>query len=418
MLAATFGRLGIVNGMQVVVYDQDAGLHASRMWWSLKYLGHAEVALLDGGWAKWIAEGRPTASGRESRPATMFTPAVRPEMRVNIEDVQRRMTDARTLLVDARGPERFEGKSETIDKVAGHIPGARNHFYKWNLDDDGTMRSADELRARYNALLDGRAPGDVVMYCGSGVSACHNLLAMEHAGLTGTAAVPRIVVGMVCGSDPAGGNRAGQNQGKRLKAKGKRKSRDRLAPTTHDPRPTTRLTTTTNVHGDVSGNAGSQSVWSTLKEAVRGSHLDYTEAPIGRAVILLAVPMVLEMLMESVFAVADIFFVGRLGADAVATVGLTESLMFVVYALAIGVAIGAAATVARRIGEKDPDRAAAAAVQAIILGGVVAVVLGTIGAMFGPQLIRAMGASDAVIATDPRFRASCSAAAARSRCSS
>jgi putative MATE family efflux protein len=150
-------------------------------------------------------------------------------------------------------------------------------------------------------------------------------------------------------------------------------------------------------------SAPAQSVWSTLKEAVRGSHLDYTEAPIGRAVILLAVPMVLEMLMESVFAVADIFFVGRLGADAVATVGLTESLMFVVYALAIGVAIGASATVARRIGEKDPDRAATAAVQAIILGGAVAVILGTIGAVFGPQLIRAMGASDAVLATGSTF---------------
>ena len=185
-LAAVFSRLGIANGVQVVVYDQDAGLHASRLWWSLKYLGHAEVALLDGGWAKWIAEGRPTAAGRETRPAAIFTPAVRPEMRVNIEDVQRRMTDARTLLVDARGAERFEGKSETIDKVAGHIPGAQNHFYKSNLAEDGTMRRPDELRARFDALLGGRKPEDVVMYCGSGVSACHNLLAMEHAGLTGT----------------------------------------------------------------------------------------------------------------------------------------------------------------------------------------------------------------------------------------
>jgi thiosulfate/3-mercaptopyruvate sulfurtransferase len=186
VLAATFGRLGIANGAQVVVYDQDTGLYASRLWWSLKYLGHTGVALLDGGWAKWIAEGRPTASGLESRPATVFTPAARPEMRVNVEDVQRRTADARTLLVDARGPERFEGKSETIDKVAGHIPGARNHFYKWNLGDDGLMRAPAELRASYDALLDGRAPGEMVMYCGSGVSACHNLLAMEHAGLTGT----------------------------------------------------------------------------------------------------------------------------------------------------------------------------------------------------------------------------------------
>jgi len=185
-LAATFGRLGISNGAQVVVYDQDTGLYASRLWWSLKYLGHTEVALLDGGWAKWIAEGRPTASGLESRAATVFSPAVRPEMQMNVEDVQRRTADARTLLVDARGPERFEGKSETIDKVAGHIPGARNHFYKWNLGDDGLMRAPADLRARYDALLDGRAPAEMVMYCGSGVSACHNLLAMEHAGLTGT----------------------------------------------------------------------------------------------------------------------------------------------------------------------------------------------------------------------------------------
>ena len=185
-LAATFGRLGIANGAQVVVYDQDTGLYASRLWWSLKYLGHTEVALLDGGWAKWIAEGRPTTSGQESRAATAFTPAARPEMRVDVDDVQQRTADARTLLVDARGPERFEGKSETIDKVAGHIPGARNHFYKWNLGDDGLMRAPAELRARYDALLDGRAPAEMVMYCGSGVSACHNLLAMEHAGLTGS----------------------------------------------------------------------------------------------------------------------------------------------------------------------------------------------------------------------------------------
>jgi len=144
---------------------------------------------------------------------------------------------------------------------------------------------------------------------------------------------------------------------------------------------------------------GDQSVWATLREAVRGSHLDYTTAPIGRAVILLAVPMVLEMMMESIFAVADIFFVGRLGPDAVATVGFTESLMVTVYALAVGISIGASATVARRIGEKDPERAAGAAVQAIILGIGVAVLLAAIGVLFGPQLVGVMGASDSVLAT-------------------
>ncbi len=145
------------------------------------------------------------------------------------------------------------------------------------------------------------------------------------------------------------------------------------------------------------------SFWATLREAVRGSHQDFTKAPIGRAVILLAVPMVLEMLMESVFAVADIFFVGRLGADAVATVGITESLMTIIYALAIGLSIGAAATVARRIGESNPEGAARAAVQSILLGLGIAALLGVAGAVFGPQLLAAMGASDDVLRVGSRF---------------
>jgi putative MATE family efflux protein len=134
-----------------------------------------------------------------------------------------------------------------------------------------------------------------------------------------------------------------------------------------------------------------------VQESLRGSHQDFTQAPIGQSVILLAVPMVLEMLMESVFAVVDIFFVGRLGAAAVAAVGVTESLMTVIYAVAIGLSISASATVARRIGEKDPERAARAAVQAIALGGLIAAAIGVAGAMFAPALLRAMGASDDVV---------------------
>src|ERR671912_738005 len=140
-----------------------------------------------------------------------------------------------------------------------------------------------------------------------------------------------------------------------------------------------------------------QSTWSTIREAIRGSHQDYTEAPVGRAVVLLAVPMVLEMLMESVFAVADVFFVGRLGADAVATVGITESLMTIIYAIAIGLSIGATATVARRMGEKDPDAAARAAVQSIALGLLMATIIGAVGAVFAPELLRLMGASETVV---------------------
>src|SRR6266850_8224259 len=145
------------------------------------------------------------------------------------------------------------------------------------------------------------------------------------------------------------------------------------------------------------------SIWATVREAVRGSHQDYTEAPIGRAVILLAVPMVLEMMMESVFAVTDIFFVGRLGADAVATVGITESLMTVIYAVAMGLSIGATATVSRRIGEKDPRGAARAAGQSVALGVAGALVIGGTGAIFAPDLLLAMGASDDVIRTGSGF---------------
>jgi putative MATE family efflux protein len=143
--------------------------------------------------------------------------------------------------------------------------------------------------------------------------------------------------------------------------------------------------------------------WATVREAVRGSHQDFTEAPIGRAVVLLAVPMVLEMLMESVFAVADIFFVGRLGANAIATVGITESLMTIIYAAAIGLSIGVTATVARRIGEKDPDRAARAAVQSLALGLVISFVIGTIGLTFAPRLLTMMGASPDVLKTGSTF---------------
>src|SRR3977135_2476418 len=149
--------------------------------------------------------------------------------------------------------------------------------------------------------------------------------------------------------------------------------------------------------------SSASSIWATVREAVRGSHQDYTEGPIGRSIVLLAVPMVLAMMMESVFAVTDIFFVGRLGADAVATVGITESLMTIIYAVAIGLSIGATATVARRIGEKDPDAAGRGAVQSVALGGAGALVIGGTGAILAPDLLRAMGASDDVIRTGSGF---------------
>ena len=185
---ATLRRLGVNRDTQVVAYDQDAGMYASRCWWMLRYVGHDAVAVLDGGWARWTAEQRPSRSGDEQRGAGDFVASPRPSWRLTADDVAAR--SGSVLLVDARGPERFEGHSEPLDRVAGHIPGAANHYFRQNLTDAGIMQPADTLRHQYAALLDGRSPEQVVMYCGSGVSACHNLLAMQHAGLGGARLYP------------------------------------------------------------------------------------------------------------------------------------------------------------------------------------------------------------------------------------
>jgi hypothetical protein len=143
--------------------------------------------------------------------------------------------------------------------------------------------------------------------------------------------------------------------------------------------------------------------WRSVGQALRGEHHDYTAEPLPRAVLLLAVPMVLEMVMESIFAIVDVFWVAKLGASAVATVALTESMMAIVYTLAFGLAIGTTATVARRVGEKDPDGAANAAVQAIVLGLIVSISLGALGAVFAPDLLRLMGAGPDVLSIGSGF---------------
>ncbi len=149
---------------------------------------------------------------------------------------------------------------------------------------------------------------------------------------------------------------------------------------------------------DASAPPPSGGLWRDLRDALRGTAHDYTSGPLGRAIFLLAVPMVVEMAMESIFAVVDVFFVARVGAAAVASVGLTESLMIVIYTLAFGLSIGATATVSRRIGEKDADAAGRAAVQVILLGTLISGVLGLVGAVFAPQLLALMGADAEVIA--------------------
>lgn len=143
--------------------------------------------------------------------------------------------------------------------------------------------------------------------------------------------------------------------------------------------------------------------WKTIKEALRGGHHDHTEGVLGRSVVLLAIPMVMEMIMESIFAITDVFWVSRLGADAIAVVGITESLMTILYSVAIGLSMAASAVVSRRIGEKDPEGAARAAVQVIALGLGVSTVVGVLGALFAPQLLAAMGASPEVVAQGSGF---------------
>jgi thiosulfate/3-mercaptopyruvate sulfurtransferase len=184
-LAETFSRFGIASGVQVVAYDQDTGIYASRLWWLLRWLGHDAVAVLDGGFAKWKAEGRAIRSGEERRESREFTGSPRAAMSADVDQVASLVGTSEWRLVDARAPERYRGETEPIDKTAGHIPAATNHFFQWNLDEQGLFRTPEQLRARLQESLGDASAERLVCYCGSGVTACHNLLALEHAGLKG-----------------------------------------------------------------------------------------------------------------------------------------------------------------------------------------------------------------------------------------
>ncbi len=186
VMTATLGRLGVGTGLSVVAYDQDHGMYASRLWWMLRYLGHDAVRVLDGGFAGWCAEGRPVAVGQESRaPHVITTAAGRRHMLVTAGEVARVLGDSAWRLLDARAAERFRGDVEPLDPVAGHIPGAINAPWIDNVGPDGRMRAPAELRRRFERALSGVAPDHAIAYCGSGVSACHDLLGMEAAGLHG-----------------------------------------------------------------------------------------------------------------------------------------------------------------------------------------------------------------------------------------
>jgi thiosulfate/3-mercaptopyruvate sulfurtransferase len=198
-LRAFLRRAGIgatqpAGAAQVVAYDEGNGSIAARAWWLLRWLGMAQVAVLDGGFRAWVAGGNPIESGapeagdaagrNDAAPAPASSPAPLVEA-LTAGQVELALQDPRRLLVDARAPERFAGTVEPLDPVAGHVPGAVNHPFAQNLAADGRFLAADELRRRWLERLDGRAPADMIAMCGSGVTACHNLLAMHHAGLPG-----------------------------------------------------------------------------------------------------------------------------------------------------------------------------------------------------------------------------------------
>ena len=188
-LAATLGRIGIDGSKQVVAYDQNLGMWASRLWWSLHWLGHHRAAVLDGGVDRWVAEGRPLSSQVPAARAATFV-AKPSSPTVSADEILGHLGDRNMTVLDARAPERFRGDIEPLDPVAGHIPGAINRPYTVNMTAQGTFKAADALRREFEAQLAGRAPGSVVHQCGSGVTACHNLLAMSIAGLHGSRLYP------------------------------------------------------------------------------------------------------------------------------------------------------------------------------------------------------------------------------------
>ncbi len=188
-LIDTLGRIGIGPHTQVVAYDQNAGMWASRLWWLLRWLGHDRVAVLDGGLDKWIAEGRPVDAKAPTPRPTRFE-AKTPRATATADEILQHLNDGTIAVLDARAPERFRGDMEPIDPVAGHIPGALSRPYLGNLTAQGTFKSAQALRHEFEAQLEQRAPSSVVHQCGSGVTACHNVLAMEIAGLHGSRLYP------------------------------------------------------------------------------------------------------------------------------------------------------------------------------------------------------------------------------------
>lgn len=188
-LALRLGALGIDASTQVVAYDDAGGMFAARLWWLLRWLGHERVAVLDGGLQAWQQTAGALSNLPVTPKATTFVPNVR-DVHVDVDAVLRDHASGRMRIIDARSPDRYRGENETIDPVGGHIPGAINRFFKDNLDTDGCFKPAAQLKAEFLALLGDTPVEQVVNQCGSGVTACHNLMAMDVAGLGGARLYP------------------------------------------------------------------------------------------------------------------------------------------------------------------------------------------------------------------------------------
>ncbi len=187
-LLETLRRWGVSEGTQVVAYDAHGGMYAARLWWLLRWLGHGTAAVLDGGLAAWSAAGQPLVTSITERPRGNLADQAALVRTVSVGDLLENLDAKRLQVVDARANDRFRGENETIDPVGGHIPGARNRFFKDNLQADGRFKDAAALKQELAPVVG--APASAVMQCGSGVTACHNLLALEVAGLPGAALYP------------------------------------------------------------------------------------------------------------------------------------------------------------------------------------------------------------------------------------
>jgi len=177
-------KSGVAPTDTVVCYDAGPGSYAARLWWMLRWVGHAQAAVLNGGFARWVAEGRPVTAEAPLITGTKYKTKPERSRSVALATVERQLK--RLALLDARAPARYRGEQEPIDPVAGRIPGAKNRFNSDNVNADGTFKSPEELKAAFQSVIGERKPSEIVHYCGSGVAACHNALAMEIAGLTGS----------------------------------------------------------------------------------------------------------------------------------------------------------------------------------------------------------------------------------------